>query len=580
MKKVKKIFAILLALTMALGMGVTTLAASTTLKTQAPTEGKVPSDTDGMPITIQGITQTDATFRAFQIIKAKYNASGFTHYEWAPGTGTDKSGKKIELDAQENVVDLTSDFITDLSNHLEGLDGEKLVEKTPYTPSTPLGAGTWMIIATPNNDVNKVYNPMIASVFYNVAGHSNGLATEELDGTSKWTLESTGAYVKSTDITKENDKQVLGELKDDGTLTEAGAYAAVGTRMGYKITGLIPSYSDQFFDEAKEKQKSVVYALKDSRGDGLKYNNDILVKVVGASGPIASSNYALTWYSDDNFENPMQQYADSAKAFKISFTEAYLKQVAGADESARKIEVTYSATITSDAVKSVAENKYKLEYTRKPGEDATPEDIDTEYTYTFSLDNVIKKVNGDKTVNLPGAEFTIYCDGKPVTIVTDKETGTTGQVATSKDGDEKGQIYIGGLDGDKIYTMKETKAPMGYALNDIEYTIEFPNGNGDRVFDDRTVGDKTVKVLRQYKVKITYKEKDAEGMETTKTALETMVTYGQSAEFETAYPIVNTKLSSLPSTGGIGTTIFTIGGCALMIIAAGLYFATRRKNAK
>ena len=44
--------------------------------------------------------------------------------------------------------------------------------------------------------------------------------------------------------------------------------------------------------------------------------------------------------------------------------------------------------------------------------------------------------------------------------------------------------------------------------------------------------------------------------------------------------IQNTKISSLPSTGGIGTTIFTIGGCAIMILAAGLYFASRRKSAK
>ena len=41
---------------------------------------------------------------------------------------------------------------------------------------------------------------------------------------------------------------------------------------------------------------------------------------------------------------------------------------------------------------------------------------------------------------------------------------------------------------------------------------------------------------------------------------------------------VNTKLSALPSTGGIGTTIFTIAGCVIMIAAAGLFFASRKKS--
>ena len=42
--------------------------------------------------------------------------------------------------------------------------------------------------------------------------------------------------------------------------------------------------------------------------------------------------------------------------------------------------------------------------------------------------------------------------------------------------------------------------------------------------------------------------------------------------------LTDSKLSSLPSTGGIGTTIFTIGGIVIMVAAAGLYFANRRKN--
>ncbi len=52
------------------------------------------------------------------------------------------------------------------------------------------------------------------------------------------------------------------------------------------------------------------------------------------------------------------------------------------------------------------------------------------------------------------------------------------------------------------------------------------------------------------------------------------------AEISATKTVEDTTLASLPGTGGIGTTIFTIGGCAIMIIAAALFFASRRKAAK
>ena len=52
------------------------------------------------------------------------------------------------------------------------------------------------------------------------------------------------------------------------------------------------------------------------------------------------------------------------------------------------------------------------------------------------------------------------------------------------------------------------------------------------------------------------------------------------AKFSVEDSMTDTELSALPSTGGIGTTIFTIGGCIIMIAAAGLFFASRRKSSK
>ena len=53
---------------------------------------------------------------------------------------------------------------------------------------------------------------------------------------------------------------------------------------------------------------------------------------------------------------------------------------------------------------------------------------------------------------------------------------------------------------------------------------------------------------------------------------------GVTAENPENIVMKDNKLSALPSTGGIGTTIFTIAGCVIMIAAAGLFFASRKKS--
>ena len=65
-----------------------------------------------------------------------------------------------------------------------------------------------------------------------------------------------------------------------------------------------------------------------------------------------------------------------------------------------------------------------------------------------------------------------------------------------------------------------------------------------------------------------------------KNALTTNTSLTTGVEAANASKIImhDDKLSSLPETGGIGTTIFTIAGCVIMIAAAGLFFASRKKS--
>lgn len=101
--------------------------------------------------------------------------------------------------------------------------------------------------------------------------------------------------------------------------------------------------------------------------------------------------------------------------------------------------------------------------------------------------------------------------------------------------DSNGSLQLKGLAAG-TYTLTETKAPNGYSGGAV----------------------KTVKI-----------ELAADG----DSAEDIVYTYDHNS-----YNIVNTKLSALPSTGGIGTTIFTIGGIVIMVGAAALFFVNRRKN--
>lgn len=104
---------------------------------------------------------------------------------------------------------------------------------------------------------------------------------------------------------------------------------------------------------------------------------------------------------------------------------------------------------------------------------------------------------------------------------------------------EEGSLTFIGLDADKTYYVKETIAPDGYTVNPNYYPVGTTTKDNENSRDDKYIY----------------------------------------FDFEDI-TVDDTNLSSLPSTGGIGTTIFTIGGCVIMIAAAGLFFASRRKEEK
>ena len=208
-------------------------------------------------------------------------------------------------------------------------------------------------------------------------------------------------------------------------------------------------------------------------------------------------------------------------------------------------------------------NTAVLNYTKDSkvdGESALGTIEEKTYTYSFDLNNFLTKTNekGEVTEDLTGAKFGLYTDEKCTKAY--KNTFNK-SIDPSKDGfyftDKSGKLSIKGLEAGTYY-LKELAAPSGYSVNTHVFKIEIGATYADADAQGKDEGRLTSWTLKVDENQVTVdKDKNPNG-----------------------FVIKNTKLSSLPSTGGIGTTIFTIAGCAIMVAAAGLFFASRRKANK
>lgn len=196
----------------------------------------------------------------------------------------------------------------------------------------------------------------------------------------------------------------------------------------------------------------------------------------------------------------------------------------------KTVIVTYKATVTSDEGYENTANAFRNGLKMGQGNEKG-----------FSGDITLTKYNKDKTETLEGAEFKLYKgtkdshDNALYVVPTGNGTYKVALSASEQDATQTlvtvsgGTLKVTGL-AEGNYWFEETKAPKGYSINSDGASAEIT------VDDEHAVA--------------------------------------QSKETE----IKDSKLSSLPSTGGIGTTIFTIAGCIIMIAAAGLFFASRKKS--
>ena len=217
--------------------------------------------------------------------------------------------------------------------------------------------------------------------------------------------------------------------------------------------------------------------------------------------------------------------------FEVVFHQSYLDTITKDTD----IVVTYSAVVNENAQVSSSVNPN--ETTLKYGEDSEFETVPSKTeTYTFKVDVV--KTDEDNKV-LDGAQFKLYdakTGGNEIALV--KVSDGVYRLAKDETGVEyittvNGQLEIKGFDANTNYYLEETKAPDGY--NKLAERVE-----------------------------IAVKE----------TNLEASVSNG--IWTSGGVHIENKTGSLIPSTGGMGTTIFYIIG-GVLVAAAGIFFVIRRR---
>lgn len=302
---------------------------------------------------------------------------------------------------------------------------------------------------------------------------------------------------------------------------------AIGDTVTYTVTADVP-----VFPENANNKK---FFIGDLLSEGLTLDADS-IKVVGLTDDAQediTTGYTQTTANATNING------GADLTFSLDFEYNTFKNY-------KKIQVTYTAKVNENVVTGYGEttnpgnlNTAYLEYTNKPyGANDYEEDTAEVKVYSYGMD-LTKVDKNDADTTLEGAEFTLTnADDTALTFTKVAD----GQYKYDPDGTDtltsgtNGKLVILGLNVGK-YTLTETKAPAEYNIAKDPFDVTLTADGEEGAITDHANG---ILVMN----------------------------------------IQNSKGFSLPSTGGMGTVLFTVAGIALIALGAGMIVIIKKRNGK
>lgn len=448
--------------------------------------------------------------------------------------GTDDSVQDDFADANDAAI---KDFFDALAANVEELElAETTMQVKGSTASLNTEMGGYLILVAGGT---KIYSPVFVSL-------------EAVYKNESWEIENKNVNVKAENLTI--NKYV--KETDDGIKTEK-AKAGISDTVYFVLEADVPSYPN---NAAKK-----TYAISDILPNGMTLSNSSIAvegcKDDGSDDVLNNTPENQIWTQDT--QRPVTN--TDPTTFTLHFVYDKIK-------SYDKIRVTYSAELNKEAQTGPSGNinKAYLDYSRDPHAETdfllTAEDTTTTFTYgiqvtkkgessgegqeePFLTDAVFTLKKAD--TNEPEISFVNTGDGS-YRVADSTETGTTELTVGTSD-PMKGILKLSGLDvGD--YLLTEVQAPAGY--NKLSAPISI------NIQDDTAGTDSGPDGKPEYT--------DSENS-----------TEVEAADGYVPVTVINTQGFTLPTTGGMGTVLFTAGGVVLM--GAGLVLLVvflRRRRAK